>query len=44
VAVEGKQLPVGLQVLAKPFDEATMLRVAHAYEQVTDWHTALPEL
>jgi aspartyl-tRNA(Asn)/glutamyl-tRNA(Gln) amidotransferase subunit A len=39
VEADGKQLPVGLQVIAKPFDEATMLRVAHAYEQATDWHT-----
>jgi aspartyl-tRNA(Asn)/glutamyl-tRNA(Gln) amidotransferase subunit A len=44
VEVEGKQLPVGLQVLAKPFDEATMLRVAHAYEQSTSWHTQLAPL
>jgi aspartyl-tRNA(Asn)/glutamyl-tRNA(Gln) amidotransferase subunit A len=32
-------LPVGLQILARAFDETTMLRVAHAYEQATDWHT-----
>ncbi len=44
VQVDGKQLPVGLQVIAKPFDEASMLRVAHAYEQATDWHTRQPEL
>ncbi len=44
VEVEGKQLPVGLQVLAKPFDEATMLRVAHAYEQATAWSRLLPAL
>jgi len=31
-------------VLAKPFDEATMLRVAHAYEQSTDWHARRPAL
>src|SRR6185503_18242780 len=36
VNVDGKDLPVGLQVLAKPFDEATMLRVADAYERNTD--------
>jgi aspartyl-tRNA(Asn)/glutamyl-tRNA(Gln) amidotransferase subunit A len=40
----GTELPVGLQVLAKPFDEATMLRVAHAYEQATPWHTRRPAL
>ena len=44
VDVAGKQLPVGLQVLARPFDEATLLRVAHAYEQATDWHTQQPPL
>ncbi len=31
-------LPVGLQLLGKPFDEATLLRTAYAYEQKTDWH------
>ncbi len=30
---EGKQLPVGLQFLGKPLDEATLLRAAHAFEQ-----------
>ncbi len=44
VEVDGKPLPVGLQVLARPFDEATMLRVAHAYEQATDWHKRRPPL
>ena len=28
--VEGKQLPLGLQIMAKPFDEATLLRIGHA--------------
>jgi aspartyl-tRNA(Asn)/glutamyl-tRNA(Gln) amidotransferase subunit A len=32
------KLPVGLQLLGKPFGEATMLRLAHAYEQGTPWH------
>ncbi len=44
VDVGGKPLPVGLQVLARPFDEATLLRVAYAYEQSTDWHTRRPAL
>ncbi|MFQ5880644.1 MAG: amidase family protein, partial [Dehalococcoidia bacterium] len=37
-------LPVGLQVIGKPFDEATVLRVAYAYEQTTEWHKRRPEL
>jgi aspartyl-tRNA(Asn)/glutamyl-tRNA(Gln) amidotransferase subunit A len=44
VDVAGGELPVGLQVIARPFDEMTMLRVAHAYEQATDWHTRRPPL
>ena len=31
-------MPMGLQIVGKPFDEETVLRVAHAYEQNTDWH------
>mgnify|MGYP001370561574 CR=1 FL=1 len=31
--VEGKALPVGMQIVGKPLDEATVLRVAHAFEQ-----------
>ncbi len=33
-----KGMPVGLQILAKPFNEETLLRLAHAYEQSTPWH------
>jgi aspartyl-tRNA(Asn)/glutamyl-tRNA(Gln) amidotransferase subunit A len=33
VEVEGKALPVGLQIVGKALDEATVLRVAHAFEQ-----------
>jgi aspartyl-tRNA(Asn)/glutamyl-tRNA(Gln) amidotransferase subunit A len=35
-------LPVGLQLIARPFDEATMLRAGFAYQQVTDWHKRRP--
>jgi aspartyl-tRNA(Asn)/glutamyl-tRNA(Gln) amidotransferase subunit A len=37
-------LPVGLQVIGKPFDEATVLRVAHAYEQTAAWSAKRPPL
>lgn len=36
-------LPVGLQIIGNYFDEARMLNVGHAYQQVTDWHTEMPE-
>jgi aspartyl-tRNA(Asn)/glutamyl-tRNA(Gln) amidotransferase subunit A len=36
-------LPVGLQLMGNYFDEARMLDVAHAYQQVTDWHQKAPE-
>jgi len=42
--VDGTQLPIGLQLLGKPFDEARLLQIAHAYEQSTDWHQARPPL
>jgi aspartyl-tRNA(Asn)/glutamyl-tRNA(Gln) amidotransferase subunit A len=35
-------LPVGLQIISKPFDEATMLRAGYAYQQATDWHRRRP--
>jgi aspartyl-tRNA(Asn)/glutamyl-tRNA(Gln) amidotransferase subunit A len=41
---EGKQLPVGLQILGKELDESIVLQVAHAYEQHTDWHKAKPSI
>jgi aspartyl-tRNA(Asn)/glutamyl-tRNA(Gln) amidotransferase subunit A len=43
-AEDGARLPVGLQVIAKPFDEATMFRVAHAYEQASGWWRERPAL
>jgi aspartyl-tRNA(Asn)/glutamyl-tRNA(Gln) amidotransferase subunit A len=37
-------LPVGLQIIGRHFDEGTILRAAHAYEQSTDWHKRKPPL
>jgi aspartyl-tRNA(Asn)/glutamyl-tRNA(Gln) amidotransferase subunit A len=37
-------LPVGLQIIGRPFEEAIVLRVAYAYEQATPWHNRRPPL
>lgn len=37
-------LPVGLQIIGKHFDESTIYRVAHAFEQATDHHKQKPQL
>ena len=40
----GSGLPIGLQLIGKPFDEPTILRAGHAFEQATEWHKRKPEL
>ncbi|PYM25479.1 MAG: Asp-tRNA(Asn)/Glu-tRNA(Gln) amidotransferase GatCAB subunit A [Candidatus Rokuibacteriota bacterium] len=37
-------LPIGLQLIGRTLDEATLLRAAHAYEQATPWHAKRPSL
>ena len=37
-------LPIGLQIIGKHFDESTVYRAAHAFEQATDHHTKRPQL
>jgi aspartyl-tRNA(Asn)/glutamyl-tRNA(Gln) amidotransferase subunit A len=37
-------LPMGLQLVGQWFDEVTVLRAAHAYEQSTEWHKRRPAL
>jgi len=39
-----ENLPIGLQIGGKPFEEQTILNVAYAYEQATDWHTRRPPI
>jgi aspartyl-tRNA(Asn)/glutamyl-tRNA(Gln) amidotransferase subunit A len=41
---DGAKLPIGVQFIAKPFDEASLFRAAHAYEQSTDWRSQFPPL
>ncbi|TMG05671.1 MAG: Asp-tRNA(Asn)/Glu-tRNA(Gln) amidotransferase subunit GatA [Chloroflexi bacterium] len=43
-ARDGARLPIGLQIIAKPFDEATLFRAAYAYEQSTAWHRERPPI
>ena len=38
------KLPIGLQVIGRPFEEEKIIRAAYAYEQATDWHTKRPAL
>ncbi len=37
-------LPLGLQIIGRHFDESTVYRVAHAFEQATDYHKRMPEI
>ncbi|HCV22779.1 MAG TPA: Asp-tRNA(Asn)/Glu-tRNA(Gln) amidotransferase GatCAB subunit A, partial [Candidatus Latescibacteria bacterium] len=37
-------LPIGLQLIAKPWEEARLLRLAQAYESATQWHHRFPDL
>jgi len=39
-----KGLPLGMQITGRAGDEATVLRLAYAYEQATDWHKRKPDL
>ncbi|HXF10778.1 MAG TPA: Asp-tRNA(Asn)/Glu-tRNA(Gln) amidotransferase subunit GatA [Desulfuromonadaceae bacterium] len=38
------KLPIGLQLLGKPFGEETLLKIAHGYERNTSWHHQRPDL
>lgn len=40
--VDGRGLPVGLQLAARPFAEGTLLRAADAFQRDTDWHRRVP--
>ena len=37
-------LPIGMQIMGKPFSEEMLLRIAFAYEQATDWHKRKPKI
>jgi len=37
-------LPIGMQLVGRPFDEPTVFKVADAYQQITDWHLTIPDI
>jgi aspartyl-tRNA(Asn)/glutamyl-tRNA(Gln) amidotransferase subunit A len=37
-------LPIGMQVVGRPFDEPTVFKIADAYQQITNWHLTIPPL
>ncbi len=41
---DSEGLPIGMQIIGKHFDESTILAIAYAYEQSTDWHKKKPNL
>jgi aspartyl-tRNA(Asn)/glutamyl-tRNA(Gln) amidotransferase subunit A len=41
---DSEGLPIGMQIIGKHFDESTILAIAYAYEQSTDWHKRKPNL
>jgi aspartyl-tRNA(Asn)/glutamyl-tRNA(Gln) amidotransferase subunit A len=44
VGFDAHFLPIGMQLMGRHFEEPTLFRAAHAYQQVTDWHTRQPPL
>jgi aspartyl-tRNA(Asn)/glutamyl-tRNA(Gln) amidotransferase subunit A len=44
VSLDGSELPIGLQLAGRPFEDGLLLKTAHAYEQHTTWHTRRPPI
>jgi len=41
---DGEGMPIGMQIIGRQFDEATMLKIARVYEQSTQWHKKKPRI
>jgi aspartyl-tRNA(Asn)/glutamyl-tRNA(Gln) amidotransferase subunit A len=39
-----EKMPIGLQIIGRPFDEATVLKVTDAYQRHTRWHLEYPAI
>ena len=44
VGFDANNLPVGMQLMGRHFDEANLFKIAHAYQQATDWHKRKPDI
>jgi aspartyl-tRNA(Asn)/glutamyl-tRNA(Gln) amidotransferase subunit A len=44
IGFSAASLPLGMQIIGRPFDEATVLRAGHAYERATTWRSRRPQL
>jgi aspartyl-tRNA(Asn)/glutamyl-tRNA(Gln) amidotransferase subunit A len=44
VGFDRSHLPVGMQLMAAPFREDVLFRIARSYQQVTQWHLQIPPL
>jgi aspartyl-tRNA(Asn)/glutamyl-tRNA(Gln) amidotransferase subunit A len=44
VGFDEEDLPIGMQLMGAPFSEPVLFRLAHAYQQATDWHLRVPSL
>ncbi len=44
VGFDQKKMPVGIQLMGRHFEEGTLIKLAHAYQQATEWHLHHPEI
>jgi aspartyl-tRNA(Asn)/glutamyl-tRNA(Gln) amidotransferase subunit A len=42
--LSSERLPIGMQIVGRPFDEPTVFKIADAYQQITNWHLTIPDI